>query len=467
MAKLNVVIPAAAVEVIGEGGEKTKYRKVERAARAGDIVKITDSDAPRYVINGAFYEVTRLDSCGDPQIIDEDGDGYDCADVDYEVYEKVAQQYREVKRPAKVGERIKIMNADDVRYKTGDEFTVEFIEGDEVFVKHPKGTHKGCALILGREYVVLEPIEEPAQPKRLTVGDYAKVIRDNYEHKTGHIVRIIEDGVGGSTFDYKVDCITIGGTGYIAAKNIIRATESEVEAAKQALKLGSFADGGYAVITNAEKSMSLCGYPNGTYVEVRKVDDRGRYALKVRKNTDDGFYGFCDADALRKVTREEYEAAADPRNQFAKGDKVRLISGGGTLGLYYYETGGIYTVSDPKYSTGKIEITGGGQPTAYAKPEQLEKVSAEEFAEIEKWDAISRKVGEFKPGDLIKIKRNITAAGVDSGEISEVKEVNAGAFGNGVRLTKLNPQGIHAWVVYDDIELIVPVEQRFDREEEA
>lgn len=253
MAKLNVVIPTTDVEVIGKDGARTKYRKVERAAKAGDVIKITDSDATSYVIEGAFYEVKRLDPYDDPQIIGEDGDEFDAAGVGYEVYEKVAES----------------------------------------------------------------------------------------------------------------------------------------------------------------------------------------------------------AEAL------------DPRNKFAKGDKVRLVSGGGTPGLFDYETGGIYTVSDPKHPLGRIEITGGGQRTAYATPEQLEKVSAEEFAEIEKWDAIGRKVGEFNPGDLIKIKRNIAAAGVIPGEFGEVKEVNAGAFGNGVRLTKLNPQGIHAWVEYDDIELIVPVEQRFDREEAA
>ncbi|MNW68515.1 hypothetical protein D3C74_473000 [compost metagenome] len=59
------------------------------------------------------------------------------------------------------------------------------------------------------------------------------------------------------------------------------------------------------------------------------------------------------------------------------------------------------------------------------------------------------------------------AAGVISGEFGEVREVDAGVLRDGVRLTKLNPQGIHAWVGYDDIELIVPVEQRFDREEAA
>lgn len=70
------------------------------------------------------------------------------------------QQYREVSRKANVGERIRIVNAQDGRYKNGEEFAVEFVNKlDDVFVKHPRGTLDGCALILESEYVVLEPVE--------------------------------------------------------------------------------------------------------------------------------------------------------------------------------------------------------------------------------------------------------------------------------------------------------------------
>lgn len=385
MAKLNVVIPTTDVEVIGKDGARTKYRKVERAAKAGDVIKITDSDATSYVIEGAFYEVKRLDLYDDPQIIGEDGDEFDAAGVGYEVYEKVAEpaqiKYREVKRPAKVGERIKIVNAITATkaYANGDEMTVK---ARQDIVPFGVVTGEQPVFVYDKEYVVLEPIDE-----RLTVGDIVKTLDENGFCKIGDIVKIVEDD--GSGVPYRLESLSGEYAGWLLEDDVVRATEAEVAAAKEAI---------------------------------------------------------------------------DPRSKFAKGDKVRLVSGGGTPGLFDYETGGIYTVSDPKYFTGNIEITGGGQPTAYAKPEQLEKVSAEEFAEIEKWAAIGRKVNEYKPGDLIKVKRNSVAAGVISGEFGEVREVDACAFGNGVRLTKLNPIGIHAWVGYDDIELIIPVEQRFDRE---
>lgn len=574
MAKLNVVIPAADVEVIGEGGVKTKYRKVDRDAKRGDIIKITDNDDSSYVIEDAFYTVEYLDGADDPQILDEDGDEYDAGHMEYEVYEKVTepvasipdevafegtkyrkvdrsaeegdviliteladeddaittgglyrvesldwagdpqitdddgedfdtcgtsyevyekvagpatQQYREVKRPAKVGERIKIVDLwkGEDRYKAGDEFSVDKVRESDGYVWVDS---LGARIIALTEYVVLEPIDsaQPAQPKRLTVGDYAKVIADRTTSDrdpisggaVGDIVEVVE--VDGTAVPYCVK--TVEGAS-VGAKNWARAWALEYVDKAEFLAQKAFKVGDYVKVMDASGASGIAkvgdigavtngnwsGGPIGdqTIIEIETLDGReyGMYAHRFVRATE------AEVEAAKQALKygdfTDYEAAADPRNQFAKGDKVRLISGGGTLGLYDYETGGIYTVSDPKYSTGKIEITGGGQPTAYAKPEQLEKVSAEEIAEIEKWTAIGRKVNEFKPGDLIKIKRNITAAGVDPGEISEVKEVNAGMFGNGVRLTKLNPQGIHAWVGYDDIELIVPVEQRFDREEAA
>lgn len=107
MAKLNVTIPVADVEING-----AKYRKVERSAQEGDVIRITDEDAPSYVIDGAFYEVDEIDGAGDPQITDEDGDSYDAGgNLTFEVYEKVTEE--PALQPAgperlKVGEYVKV-----------------------------------------------------------------------------------------------------------------------------------------------------------------------------------------------------------------------------------------------------------------------------------------------------------------------------------------------------------------------
>lgn len=85
-------------------------------------------------------------------------------------------KYREVKRKAKIGEKVKIVNATDVvhdicgnlEYKNGDILTIiECQSGmNNVFYKK-----SGGSFLYEKEYVVLEPINE-----ELKVGDIVKVV---------------------------------------------------------------------------------------------------------------------------------------------------------------------------------------------------------------------------------------------------------------------------------------------------
>lgn len=519
MAKLNVVIPAVDVEIDG-----VKYRKVDRSVREGDVIKITDNDDSDSVIEGGFYEVDNVDSWDDPQIIDEDGDEFDCCGMDFEVYEKVAQQYREVKRWAEEGERIRIVNSysGEEYYEQGAEFIVNDTDGDgDVRVTAAGRDNK---LVKLSEYIVLEPIEAetPAQPKRLTVGDYAKVVRDSAGtakigaivkittddrtsvpyiaeyadgnpvgvwlresevvpateaeflaqnrlkvgefakvtnprsirfHRFGHIVEITEDDHNYQPF--KGRSVSDGDSNWYYEDEIVRATEAEVAAAKQAVKYGDFNDGDYAQIVNATEG-------NASWTVVNNKGKFGKVTrelgiTKVRGlmlTFADGDFGYANADALRKVTKEEYEAAIDPRSKFAKGDKVRLISGGDGLALFGFKNGNIYTVSDPKtlYHSGeRVEIADKDGLEGYAKPEQLEKVNAEE----EKWAAIGRKVNEYKRGDIVEITKYQRGAAL--GTRVEIKNADTNI---------VTYDGGYVANLYA-IKLVVPVEQRFDIGEKA
>ncbi|MEC0328723.1 hypothetical protein P4H42_03680 [Paenibacillus macerans] len=77
-------------------------------------------------------------------------------------------QYREVKRKADVGERIRIVDKKDQRYENGDEFIVKDASDAGVFVPHPRGSFGGCAGVFHSEYVVLEPVETANLPELLT-----------------------------------------------------------------------------------------------------------------------------------------------------------------------------------------------------------------------------------------------------------------------------------------------------------
>lgn len=100
------------------------------------------------------------------------------------------QSYREVQRKANVGERIKIVEADDSRYSNGDEFVVDGTNHAGVYVKHRRGNINGCAAVFHSEYVVLEPIT----PTTATLPDlFAQFIRDNAGAVRSYLAEIDPD----------------------------------------------------------------------------------------------------------------------------------------------------------------------------------------------------------------------------------------------------------------------------------
>ncbi|MDT2258301.1 hypothetical protein P7H06_00145 [Paenibacillus larvae] len=88
-------------------------------------------------------------------------------------------KYREVDRAAKVGERIRIVDADPLptqkKYSNGDEFLVEKAVNFGVVVE------RGGLDFYKREYVVLEPIEEP---------DEISDIKNEMERLTGELATL-------------------------------------------------------------------------------------------------------------------------------------------------------------------------------------------------------------------------------------------------------------------------------------
>jgi hypothetical protein len=537
MAKLSVVYPNVEVEVNGQ-----KYRKVERKAQAGDIVKaLTDRNID--VDKGAFYSV--IDEGGETGFYDNDEDfrhtGLRLHPERFEVYEKVTEpaavEYREVNRKAEKGERIRIVNACDPRYSNGDEFVVEKSEPSDVmaYVKHPEGTSNGCAGVLKSEYVVLEPVNnaKPAEPtpqKRLTVGDYAKVIANNCAHNyvVGSVVKITEDDADRQPYKAKRADGTIGNWmqegdvepateaefnaqkrlkvgeyakvvqtnhgrygqivkvtqndrasvgGYIYATEtldgrsadihnidqLVRATESEVEAAEKsaerAKQIGEFADGGYAEIACPTGSNANYGAIEsaGAYVKVSVTDGYRKLALYDAKGE---HVGWCNADALRKVTREEYEEATMPRLNV--GDLARTLVGKDV------PKGAIVRIT--RVDRGVLPYRGellDGSEYEWYRPEQLEKVSAEEVARIgeeAEWNTIGRKVGEYKRGDVVSFVKD---GGKKTG-VGTVEDSAGVGSAIGVRLSGAVYEGTYEGVFFDNgdtAKLIVPVEQRFDRSE--
>ncbi|ANY67699.1 hypothetical protein BBD42_15410 [Paenibacillus sp. BIHB 4019] len=443
--------------------EGATYRKVYRSARKGDVIVF--EEAPSFTLtSGKTYPVTRLDYDYDAQITNDNGGEYDTCGDSFEVYEKVTEPivYTEVKRKAAEGERIRIVDTKDSRWKNGDEFVVARLDAaGSVFVDHQLGLDNKQATVWHREYVVLEPVtkaepkSEPARPERLKVGEYAKVTEKDGSsfHNIGDIVKITEDD--NSWIPFKLEHLDGKYAGWTEEGVLVRATDEEVAAARK------YNVGDYVRVTKRG-----CGH-NYDVGEIVKVTHKhfGSSFCGIKAST--GAEGNTMLpEHVESATEADFNAIYDPRRQFAAGDKVRLVSGGDVYPLIGFGNGVVYEVKNALYPThggNRIEISG-GKYDGYALPEQLVKLTEEEAAELEKaaeikrkWDAIGRKVDEYKDGDIVRFTQSTGADGYPNDSIVIISDVEGedfrfGGIGNRQFL------GDTTWCV-----LITPVEQRFDR----
>ena len=197
---------------------------------------------------------------------------------------------------------------------------------------------------------------------------------------------------------------------------------------------------------------------SGHYAEIDEIvlvkrDDKDFAPFHCEKLNGNEAGIFYEDELVRATDEEVAEAKdAEARAKFKKGAKVRLKSGGGVYPLLGFENGKVYSVCDNEVrrADGKnIEITQVGAP-GYATPDQLELLSEEEVAENEKWAAIGREVGEYKIGDVVQ--------SLYGREICEVVDIAEDG-----RLEVATQNHGNCTENQSSIELIAPVEARFDR----
>ena len=202
----------------------------------------------------------------------------------------------------------------------------------------------------------------------------------------------------------------------------------------------------------------------GDYVEVL-TDDKSSIPFEVRLITGQnvGDTVWAREFALVRATDEEVAEAKDAaaRAKFKEGAKVRLLSGGGPYPLRGFENGKIYEVGYNNFDhpEGKrIRIVGDAERFGYATPDQLEILTEEKAAEIErqqaeeaKWAKIGRKVREYKNGDVVRY---------DYGDneicevVDDIEEGRVGVQTKEYGICREKPATLR---------LITPVEARFDR----
>lgn len=474
MAKLNVVIPAVEVTVDG-----VTYRKVDRKAQAGDIVKALESDLD--IDKGAFYgPVTGADTdC--VEFTDNVGDQRRRGSGSYEVYAPISEpaaetkpdtitfqgaEWRKVDRDVRKGDAIRFTDEDRSSYLTESElYVVDRVDGaDDPQITDDDGDSYDAYV---DNYEVYEKVVETSAQeyhevkRKADVGERIKIVaatENGGYYENGDILTVSRadrwQGAGsGMSISAEGIGIAIYHSGYVVLEPVTAEPTQKAEPER-------LVAGDYARVVEPDHH----AFDYGDIVEVIGTDSSSvPYHVKQLVNGRDAW---AAASRLVRATDEEVAAAKDSRSQFAAGDKVRLISGGGERFALDYTNGGVYTVKNPKYDSSKsgIQITGGGQLHAYVGAEQLVKLTAEEVADIERkqaeekrWAAIGRNINVFKVGDIVECKAD--SGRLVTGDIGEVGELKGDVQ---LRVNTREHKRVN-WTSVGYVKLIVPVEQRFDR----
>jgi len=478
MAKLNVVIPAVEVTVDG-----VAYRKVDRKAQAGDIVKALESDLD--IDKGAFYgPVTGADTdC--VEFTDNVGDQRRRGSVSYEVYAPISEpaaetkpdtitfkgaEWRKVNRNVREGDAIKFTDEDRSSYLTESElYVVDRVDGaDDPQITDDDGDSYDAYV---DNYEVYEKVVETSAQeyhevkRKADVGERIKIVaatENGGYYENGDILTVSRaDRWQGAGSGMSISAEGIGIAIYHSEYVVLEPVDAEPT------KPERLAVGDYARVTTID---DIDGTTPVSYVNVGDIfeiseDDKTSVPYYGKRVTDGKTACFM-AERLVRATDEEVAAAKDSRKQFAIGDYVKVAveycehNVGDVLKIT--KMGGVHDFAVTNVATDRYGFI-------YAN--KIVKLTAEEVAEIErkreeedarrreesKWSAIGRKVNEFKVGDIVECSGSLSGHAV--GTIGTIV-YDAASFAK-LRVKANGEVKSHT----GSMKLLVPVEQRFDTKE--
>jgi ribosomal protein L21E len=156
-----------------------------------------------------------------------------------------------------------------------------------------------------------------------------------------------------------------------------------------------------------------------------------------------------------KFPTEEFAEVEAPK--FSVGNYVKI-----TKDIYEYKNGDVVKITAEENGSNSFDfkvlnLSRGGY--GFVSVNWIEKVSVEEAVSFEKWAKIGRKPNEFKNGDIVRVI-DVSNSRHEVGDIGEITEFFGGTFRvNTHRISRVN------WLGANHVELIAPVELRFDEAE--
>lgn len=365
-----------------------------------------------------------------------------------------------------VGDYAKVVNNDGSCFKIGEIVIVKEVDesDDEIPFRADGVTSKGSDgsgwdwFKTGQ--LVRATDEDVCNERRYNVGDFVKVVRHGGGHNydIGDIVEVTEGGGDFALFSGRV--VSTGRLGScLASGQVEKASDEEVAAARRkSVKVGD-----YVRITESQAN-----WPVGTIVKVTEINALGTESDAIRAT---GGYGTYLSSQYEPVTVDEAEAARKQAEEGAKpkitvGATVKLaIPEGGypAHGWGSVENGAIGTVKS--LNGERVTVNFPSQSSWVGKISEFTLVTEEEAAKIAeeaKWNAIGRKVGEFKVGDIVRITKDGACQSKhrkgDIGTVGTVEE-------RFIDVVTTRESSIGGWVRPNSgyVELITPVEAIFTR----
>ncbi|MED1088307.1 hypothetical protein [Bacillus mycoides] len=455
------------------------YETVTGGTKVHDLIKALDYNDD--VTGGSFYLVTEIDSDGDVNFLDDVNDThfFPEGDDDYSVFRKSHAITSDKLTDAEGVVKIELPDGTK-------------LEGTPSDLEKITRSMQALQAEQGASVEVPEEVDEEDEvlPPQLKAGEYGKVVEKYDIFLPGDIIKVLRND--GSRVPYYAKRLSGGEEKWLLEKQLVRATEAEVKAVTEPkvdpLKVGDYAK---LISTNFNTNADL------NEIVVINVVDKTAIPYGI-KNLNGEEIGWAPKYHLVKATDEEVLEA-----------KQALLKEGGfarVIGVEHTKRGGFHdednedvggghsfengTVVELEKTYNKLDETEDafkayyldGSDWWWVHRKDLEPLTAEEAehiareaeeekkakAERDKWAAIGREVGEIKDGDVVRVidkdntRLNVGDIGVVAESYDYVKEredkqEDSVAF----RVNTSNCEYVN-WLDVAYVELIVPVEQRFD-----
>ncbi|PHD57702.1 hypothetical protein [Bacillus wiedmannii] len=451
------------------------YEKVMGDAKAADVIQASEQGID--ITEEAFYLVTKIDVDTDIVFKDDVNDSNYFTQGEHSVFRKSHAITNDKLTDA---EGVVTITLPDGTKLEGTPSDLEKITRSMQALQN----EQVATVEMPEETVEVEEAGEPVS-ERLQVGDYAKVIThdNNGMSEFSDIVKITEDDE--TDVPFNTDHLDGRYAGWHYENDLVRATEDEVKAATEP-KVETLKVGDYAKVVGNESDV----YEKGSIVKITDVPygkwDYQAIGIKKDDEIEEAYEQFFERELVKATDEEVLEAkqALLKEGDFARVIGVEYTKRGGfhdednedVGGGHSFENGTIVELKKPYIKQDETEdafkayyLDGSDwwwvhrkdlEPLTKEESEHIEREADEEKkekAERAKWAAIGREVGEIKDGDVVKVIDSNNGSNLNNGDIGEVSEAGGSTF------RVITPKHTRSnWFISERVELIVPVEQRFD-----